>query len=109
MLDKQDLRPTGNLFAGKELAALSANGACAVGVDFSGAQLQGACFDSADLRDANFTSADLRGASFNGALLWHARFDGADISALILAGGSTRDFSFTGAQFAPGCFRNCRR
>lgn len=109
MLDNQDLRPTGNLFAGKELAALSANGACAVGIDFSGAQLQGACFDGADLRDTNFTSADLRGASFKGALLWHARFDDADIRSLILPGGAKRDFSFTGAQFAPGCFRNCRR
>ncbi|MFO0411750.1 MAG: pentapeptide repeat-containing protein, partial [bacterium] len=59
--------------------------------------------------DANFTSADLRGASFKGALLWHARFDGADIRSLILPGGAKRDFSFTGAQFAPGCFRSCRR
>lgn len=109
ILDNQDLRPLAKLFAGRELAALSAKGACSVGVDFRGAQLQGACFDGADLRDADFTSADLRGASFNGALLWHAKFDEADIGPLALAGGSTRDFSFKGAQFAPGCFQNSRR
>lgn len=109
ILDNQDIRPLEPLFAGREMTALSARGACAVGVDFTGAQLQGACFDGADLRDADFTSADLRGASFNDALLWHARFDEADIRPLVLAGGATRQFSFNGAQFAPGCFQNSRR
>lgn len=109
ILDNQDLRPLASLFAKRELAALSAREACAIGIDFSGAQLQGACFDGADLRDADFTSADLRGASFDGAVLWHAKFDEADISPLALAGGSNREFSFKGAQYAPGCFQNSRR
>ncbi|PZO05691.1 MAG: low-complexity protein [Alphaproteobacteria bacterium] len=109
ILDNQDLRPLVGLFAGRELAALSAKGVCALGVDFSGAQLQGANFDGADLRDANFTSADLRGASFNGALLWHARFEGADIRALALGDGSAQPFSFKGAQFTAGCFQHSKR
>ena len=109
VLDNEDLRPLGPLFAGQPLTALSARGCCAIGVDFSKAQLQGASFDGADLRDADFTSADLRGASFDGALLWHAKFADADIRPLALAGGSARDFSFEGARFAAGAFQHSRR
>jgi len=107
LLDEEDLRPLNPTFSGRPLTAMSARKVCAVGMDFSKAQLQGACFDGADLRDADFTSADLRGASFNGALLWHARFDEADVRPLALAGGQYQSVQTEGAQFAPGCFRNC--
>lgn len=109
ILDGEDLRPLTGLFVERALTALSARGCCAIGANFSKAQLQGACFDGADLRDADFTSADLRGASFDGALLWHAKFADADIRPLALAGGSARDFSFSGAQFAAGCFQHSQR
>ncbi len=109
MLDGEDLRPLKRLFAGLPLTALSARSACAISVDFSGAQLQGAHFDDADLRDATFAGADLRGASFRGAVLWHANFDGADVRPLALAGGSTRALDLQGAQFVRDSFRTSIR
>ncbi|ENZ82488.1 putative low-complexity protein [Caulobacter vibrioides OR37] len=52
-LDGQDLRPLGDKLKGLRLTAMSARGACMVGVDLSGAQLQGANLQNADLRAAN--------------------------------------------------------
>jgi uncharacterized protein YjbI with pentapeptide repeats len=103
-LDGEDLRPIAHAFAGRRLTALSAKGACAVGVDFAGAHLQGARFEGADLRDADFTGADLRGASFEGAKLWHARFAQADLRALPLNSGLARGVNLKDATFAEGAF-----
>jgi uncharacterized protein YjbI with pentapeptide repeats len=103
-LDDEDLRPLSHAFPGRRLTALSAQRACGVGVDFSGAHLQGARFDGADLRDADFTGADLRGASFKGARLWHARFAEADLRALPLNSGLARAVNLEGATFAGDCF-----
>ncbi len=102
MVDGEDLRTVGDLFVGKGLTAFSAKGACAIGVDFSGAHLQGARFDGADLRDANFRGADLRGASFEGARLFHANFDDADLRPLQLPDGSKRLVNMVGARACDG-------
>jgi uncharacterized protein YjbI with pentapeptide repeats len=107
VLNGEDLRPLAGAFAGKRLTAMSAVGACAIGVDFGGAQLQGANFDGADLRDADFRDADLRGASFKGARLWHAHFDRADVRALLLKSGE-RAVNLDGAVYAEACFRHSR-
>jgi uncharacterized protein YjbI with pentapeptide repeats len=103
VLDGEDLRPLGDVFEKRQLAAMSARDVCAVGVSFRGAQLQGAKFDGADLRDADFTGADLRGASFQNAKLWHARFDGTDLRPLHLAQG-LREVDFSGAAYTPAAF-----
>jgi len=101
VLDEQDLRTVGQAFAGRQLTALSAKGACAVGVSFAGASLQGACFDRADLRDADFTGADLRGANFRAANLMHAKLDQANLGALALSAGS-RPADFAEARMSAG-------
>lgn len=97
VLDRLDLRPAATAFAGKRLVGLSARGALAVRVDFSGAELPGANFDDADLRGASFKGADLRGASFRRANLAHAVFQDADTSALPLRDGRARPVQLDGA------------
>jgi uncharacterized protein YjbI with pentapeptide repeats len=104
MLDGEDLRPLAIAFAGRCLTAMSAKEACAIGVDFSGAQLQAANFRGADLRDADFTGADLRGASFEGAVLWHARFARADLRPLSLGDGVVHRVNLDDAAFSNTCF-----
>ena len=103
ILDGEDLRPLGDAFEDARLAAMSARGACGIGVSFCGAQLQGAKFDDADLRDADFSGADLRGASFHGANLWHANFADADLRPLPLAKG-VRAVDLDQAQYAAEAF-----
>ena len=103
-LDGEDLRPLASAFVNRQLTALSARGACAIGVNFSGAKLQGANFDGADLREADFTDADLRGASFRGAKLWFAKFNKADVRPLSLDNGSARAIDLTEALFSRDCF-----
>ncbi len=107
-LDGEDLRPMGEAFEKAQLTALSAKGACALGVSFAGAQLQGARFDNADLRDADFSGADLRGASFHGANLNHARFAAADMRPLPLASG-VRTVDLTDASHGEDAFVAARR
>ena len=99
IMDGEDLRPLGDAFENGLLAAMSAKGACGIGLSFRGAQLQGAKFDMADLRGADFTGADLRGVSFRGAKLWHAKFTGADLQPLPLANG-VRPIDLDDAQYA---------
>ena len=108
-LDGEDLRPLGDAFQKRQLAAMSAQRTLAIGVNFAGAQLQGAKFDGADLRDADFNTADLRGASFVGANLWHANFAGADLRPLPLGGDRYSRVDLTGARFAPDAFVNALR
>lgn len=103
VLDGEDLRPLGDVFEKRQLAAMSAKDVCAIGVSFRGARLQGAKFDGADLRDADFSGADLRGASFQNAKLWHAKFDEADLRPLPLAQG-LRGVDFSGAAYTPNAF-----
>ena len=99
MLDGEDLRPLSDSFENAVLPAMSAKGACGIGVNFHGAQLQGAKFDTADLRDADFSGADLRGASFREANLWHAKFTDADLRPLPLARG-VREVDLTHARYS---------
>jgi uncharacterized protein YjbI with pentapeptide repeats len=108
MLDGEDLRPLGEAFVGSQLTALSARGACAIGVSFMGAQLQGANFQNADLREADFTGADLRGCCLRGANLSHAKFDKTDLRPLVLSSGQ-RAVDLTDAQHAEDAFVSCRR
>jgi uncharacterized protein YjbI with pentapeptide repeats len=103
-LDGEDLRPLAGAFVNRQLTALSARRACAIGVNFAGAKLQGANFEDADLREADFTGADLRGASFRGAKLWYAKFDKADVRPLSLGNGSSRAIDLTEALFSRDCF-----
>jgi uncharacterized protein YjbI with pentapeptide repeats len=103
-LDGEDLRPLTGAFTGRQLTALSARHACAIGVNFAGTELQGANFEGADLREADFTAADLRGASFRGAKLWYAKFDKADVRPLALDNGSSRAVDLTDALFSRDCF-----
>ena len=81
MLDGEDLRLLTTSIKGRRLPALSAKGACLVGLDLSGAELQGANFEAADLRGADLRGADLRGARFAGANLTKA-----DLREAILTG-----------------------
>ena len=101
VLDDEDVRPLGDAFQKRQLAALSAQRALAVGVNFAGAQLQGTKFDGADLRDADFNTADLRGASFVGANLWHANFAGADLRPLPLGGTGSPAWISAGRDTPP--------
>jgi uncharacterized protein YjbI with pentapeptide repeats len=103
-LDGEDLRPLAGAFANRQLTALSARRACAIGVSFVGAKLQGANFEGADLREADFTGADLRGASFRGAKLWYGQFNKADVRPLSLDNGSSREVDLTDALFSRDCF-----
>jgi uncharacterized protein YjbI with pentapeptide repeats len=98
VLDGADLRPLRSHIAGRRLTGLSARGAIAIGVDFSGCELQGARFDGADVRDANFSGADLRGASFRGANISHANFAKSDIRVLRLLNGNARETDFSDSQ-----------
>jgi uncharacterized protein YjbI with pentapeptide repeats len=86
------------------LGGLSARGALAIGIDFSGAQLQAAKFDGADVRDANFSDGDLRGISLRNARLTHARFDRADLGRLMLTSGKPLYSNLTGADVSPEQF-----
>ena len=104
VLDEEDLRPIWNAFERRNLPALSAKGACAIGVNFAETQLQGAKFDGADLREANFSGADLRGASFRGAKLWHAVFDRADLRPLTLGANKSATVNLVDAQFQACAF-----
>ena len=88
VLDGEDLRPLLQLLVGRPLAGISARGAIAIGLDFSGSQFQAAKLDGADFRDANFSNADLRGTSFKNARLAHARFDKSNLCRLQLHGGT---------------------
>jgi len=97
-LDGLDLRPAGDVFRTRGLGGLSARGAVAIGLDFSGSELQGAIFDGADLRGVSFVGADLRGASFVDAKLAHALFTGADIGPLPTSDGAGRPTRFDGAS-----------
>lgn len=106
ILDREDLRPLAGHFRGRALAALSAKGACAIRVDFSGSGLQGAVFDGADLRGAVFDGADLRGASFKGAKLSHASFCQADLLPLSLPSGRAHAPDFEGAVLDRTDFRD---
>lgn len=103
-LDGEDLRPLADALTNRELTALSARRACAIGVSFAGSKLQGANFEGADLREADFTAADLRGASFRGAKLWYAKFGDADVRPLLLDNGSPRAVDLTDALFSRDCF-----
>ena len=96
--DGEDLRPLHKLLVGRPLTGLSARGAIAVGIDFSGSQLQAAKFDGTDLREADFSNADLRGASLRATKLAHARFDQANLGRLPLTSGSSLAPDLTGAD-----------
>ena len=104
VLDGEDLRTISQTLPGRNLAGLSARGACGVGVDFSGCRLEGANFEGADLRGARFEGANLRGASFKNARLAHARFKGANLEPLILPDSRRHPPNFTGAQLARADF-----
>lgn len=88
VLDGEDLRPVRQLLVGRPLTGLSAQRACAVGIDFAGSELQAAKLDGADLRDALFSNADMRGVSLNGARIAHAKFDRANLGRLTMANGT---------------------
>jgi uncharacterized protein YjbI with pentapeptide repeats len=96
--DGEDLRPLHKLLLGRPLTGLSARGAIAIGIDFSGSQLQAAKFEGADLREADFSNADLRGASLRATKLAHARFDQANLGRLPLTSGSSLAPDLTGAD-----------
>jgi uncharacterized protein YjbI with pentapeptide repeats len=96
--DGEDLRPLHKLLVGRPLTGLSARGAIAIGIDFSGSQLQAAKFEGADLREADFSNADLRGASLRATRLAHARFDQANLGRLPLTSGSSLAPDLTGAD-----------
>lgn len=106
VLDGEDLRPLTGHLRGRTLTAMSARGACAIRVDFSGSELQGAVFDNADLRGAIFDGADLRGASFKGAKLSHASFTRADLKPLPLPGGRFHAPDFSDASLDRTDFRH---
>jgi uncharacterized protein YjbI with pentapeptide repeats len=97
VVDGEDIRTLQDLVVGRPLTGLSARGAIAIGLNFSGCQLQCARFDGADLRDANFTGADLRGASFADAKIVHAVFSQADLRSLVLSSGQVRATNFSDA------------
>lgn len=103
-LDGEDLRPLTNFLGGRNLTGLSARGAIAIGVDFSGCQLQGAKFDAADLRDANFSQCDLSGVSFHVARLAHAQFTAAQLLNLKLRNGEVLAPNLLGADADPEQF-----
>jgi len=135
-LDGEDLRPLGDKLKGLRLTAMSARGACMVGLDLSGAQLQGANLQNADLRMANLRGADLRGAKLAGANLTkadlrqaflsplplgperqtqtnlqsarmrYALVQTADLSEAVLDGADLRGTDFTGARVAKASFRD---
>ena len=135
-LDGEDLRPLGGKLKGLRLTAMSAKGACMVGLDLSGVQLQGANLQNADLRMANLRGADLRGAKLTGANLTKADLRQAffaplplgpdrstptnmasarlryvmgqvcDLSEAVLDGADLRGADFTGARTAKTSFRN---
>lgn len=102
--DGEDLRPLHKLLVGRPLTGLSARGAIAIGIDFSGSQLQAAKFDGADLRDVDFSGADLRGTSLRRARLAHARFDKADLRHLALKNGTRLAPDLRGAEATAGQF-----
>jgi uncharacterized protein YjbI with pentapeptide repeats len=97
-LDGEDLRPLPAAIGKFPLTAISAKGAIAVGMDFSGTQLQGVDFEGADLRGTSFEGADLRGANFRNANLAHTKFMGADLTSLKLATGGAKPCQFAGAK-----------
>ncbi|MES2034404.1 MAG: pentapeptide repeat-containing protein [Pseudomonadota bacterium] len=82
--DGADLRPLGDHLKGFRLTAMSAKGACLVGLDLAGAQLQGANLEGADLRGVSLVKADLRGARLAGANLGKADLRGATLAVLPL-------------------------
>jgi uncharacterized protein YjbI with pentapeptide repeats len=100
VFDGEDLRPLAGIVHQCKLTAISAKGAIAVVMDFSGCELQGANFENADLRGANFENADLRGVRFHNARLDHSRFKGADLRLLRLHSGDFLSCDFTGAEIA---------
>jgi uncharacterized protein YjbI with pentapeptide repeats len=93
-----DLRPLGAALKGMQLTALSAKGACCVGMDLSGCELQGANFEGADLRGANLNTADLRGARLCSANLTKTSLRKALLSRLPLGGGRSTPTNGTGAR-----------
>ncbi len=89
VFDGEDLRPLGGRLRGLMLTAMSAKGACMVGVDMAGCQLQGANFEGADLRAAVLVGCDLRGARMVGANLTKADLRKAALCALPLGAART--------------------
>jgi len=106
VLDGEDLRPLMGHFAGRNLAGLSARGAVAIGLDFTGCHLQGAKFDAADLRGANFAEADLSGVSFHAARLAQAGFAKARLANLKIRPGEALAPNLLGADAVPEQFRD---
>ena len=98
--DGEDLRPLSSLLKGFMLTAVSAKGACMVGLDLAGAQLQGANLEGADLRAAHLQGADLRGARLTGANLTKADLREALLGPLPLPGGRTNAVNLTGVAIA---------
>jgi uncharacterized protein YjbI with pentapeptide repeats len=98
LFDGLDLRPLGARLKGAWLTAMSARGACLIGLDLSGCQLQGANLADADLRGVDFKGADLRGAKLAGANLTKADLRQATFGPLPLPGGRSNPVALTGAR-----------
>src|SRR6185369_3851223 len=98
VFDGQDLRSLGAGLRGMSLSALSARGACLVGLDLSGAELQGANLEAADLRNADLSGADLRGTNLTGANLTKAKLTGARLGELELGQGRSTPTRVEGAR-----------
>lgn len=99
-----DLRPLGDVFAGRQLAGLSAPGARAIDIRFNGSLLAGANFRGADLRGADFSGCDLRGASFAGCRLGFARFTGATFGPLTIRDGRRLETDLSDAETTGAAF-----
>ena len=97
-MDAEDLRPMGLRLRGFRLTAMSAKGACLVGLDMTGCQLQGSNFEGADLRSVCFKDADLRGARMSGANLTRADFTNAILAPLPLGGGRENPVNLRAAK-----------
>lgn len=100
----EDLRPLGDALSGRKLAGLSASGARAIDVRFTGSLLAGANFRDADLRGADFRNCDLRGASFRNCRLGFADFRGADLGPLVMRDGRRLETGFDGAVLLGALF-----
>ena len=104
----EDLRPLGDALSGRKLAGLSAPGARAIDLRFTGSLLADANFREADLRGADFRNCDLRGANFRGSRLGFADFRGADLQPLVMRDGRRLETDFEEASLAGAAFEAAR-
>ena len=98
ILDGEDLRSLGDRLRGFRLPAVSAPGACFVGMDLRDTGFQGANLTGADLRCADLRGADLRGARLSGAILSKADLGGASLAPLPLSKTRSMPASLARAQ-----------